>query len=78
MYKPITLTEKICRWTLYVLMLAFTVLMLHLRWGVYPELTNQEFSKQVWGSEWYYLLGVIIIFVFLYIRSNWSGFMKKF
>jgi TRAP-type C4-dicarboxylate transport system permease small subunit len=79
MYKPVTLIEKVCRWTLYAIMLAFTASMIHLRWNVYPELTKQEFVKQVWGSgNWVYLLGIIFILVLLYVRSNWSAFKEIF
>jgi hypothetical protein len=79
MHKPVTLIEKICRWTLYVFMVIFTTLMIHLKWNVYPELTKQEFVKQIWGSgNWIYLLGVVFLFVSLYIRSNWSAFKKMF
>lgn len=78
MYKPKTTTEKVCRWLLYILMSIFTTTTLYYRWMVYPQLTKQEFAKEMWGDgNWVYLIGIVIVFSFLYVRSNWSKFMNK-
>jgi hypothetical protein len=78
MYKPKTKVEKICRWTLYSLMLIFTSYMLHLRYNVYYDLNKSEFVKQVWGNgNYFYLIAIIIVFVFLYVRSNLTEFKSK-
>lgn len=77
MYKPQTTVEKICRWTLYILMLSFTGFILHLKYNTYPELTRPEFVKEIWGGyNWMYLVGVIVLFTFLYVKSNWTAFKK--
>jgi len=77
MYKPQTFMEKICRWTLYILMFTFAGYMLHLRYNAYPHLTKAEFIKEIWvGYNWLYLVGIIILFVVLYVKSNWTTFKK--
>ena len=78
MFKPKTKVEKVCRWSLYVLMILFTSFMLYLRYSVYYNLTKPEFVKQVWSGHWMYLIGIIVVFTFLYVRSNLSSFKEMF
>jgi hypothetical protein len=75
MYKPQNKIEKICRWLLYSIMLTMTSYVLYLRWFVYPGLTKQEFAIEMWGEgRWVYLIVLISLLVFLYIRSNLTAF----
>lgn len=76
MYKTVTKTEKICRWSLYLLMLIFTSYMLYLRYGIYSHLSNTEFKITIWSNNWYYLIGIIFLSTFLYIRSNLTAFRE--
>jgi hypothetical protein len=77
MYKPNGLVEKICRWVLYSIMTVLTSYILYLRWFVYPGLTKQEFAIELWGEgRWIYLVILIQLLVFLYIRSNLTAFRK--
>ena len=78
MFKPKTTVEKVCRWSLYVLMILFTSFMLYIRYSVYYNLTKPEFVKQVWSDNWMYLIGIIVVFTFLYVRSNLSSFKEMF
>lgn len=75
MYKTQNKTEKICRWLLYSIMLMLTLYVSYLRWFVYPELTKPEFGMKIWGDgKWVYLIGIVLVTVFLYVRSNLTAF----
>ncbi len=79
MYRPQTKIEKVCRWSLYILMSLFLGVMLYFRWSLYPHLTKQEFVHEVWGNgNWIYLIGIVILFTLLYVRSNWTKFKQMF
>ena len=77
MYKPQTLTEKICRWTLYALILGLLIVSWYLRYRVHPEMTKPEFANWSWSSGYAYviLLG-LPVYAFLYVRSNLTAFRK--
>jgi len=75
MYRPQTKIEKVCRWSLYILMSLFLGVMLYFRWSVYPDLTKQEFASKMWSDgNWIYLIGIVITLTTLYVRSNWTKF----
>ena len=73
MYKPKTRSEKIARWTLLILMFIFTIYMFRLRL-MNPHLTKLEFAEKVWSGNWSILIGIVITFVLLYVKSNWTSF----
>ena len=76
MHRPKTKIEKITRVLLYAIMVPFTIYMLYLRYH-YVELNKYEFIQKVWGDgNWKYHVILIVILLFLYIRSNLTAFKE--